>query len=76
MINTQTLQDVIIVLAVLIGLAAAFTAVMLVAAPASRPRRAPYGDSGQTPPGGIRHEPEPEPELEPDSDRARELVLL
>jgi len=76
MISTHTLQDLVIVLAVLIGLAAAFTAAMLVTARASRPRPAPYGDSGQTPPGGIRHEPEPEPEPEPDSDRARELVLV
>jgi hypothetical protein len=75
MIDTQLLHDVILVLAVLVGVTAALLAVMLVAAPASRPRRAPYGDSGRTPPGGTRREPEPEPELEPDSDGARELVL-
>ncbi len=68
MINVQTLYDIILVLAVLVGLAAALTAVMLAAPSVSRP--------GQKPHGGTRRDLQPEPQPQPDAGEERELVLL
>jgi hypothetical protein len=79
MIDTQLFHDVLLVLAVLIGLTIALSAVMLIAPSVSRPAR-----PSRPPRGGLRRdlprqpEPEPEPELQPDTeeDRDRELVLV
>ena len=70
MINAQLLHDVVLVLAVLIGLTAVLTAVMLAAPSVSR--------RGQKPHGGTRRDLQPEPEPQPDAEeeRERELVLL
>jgi hypothetical protein len=74
MIGTQLLHDVILVLAVLVGLTAALTGAMLAAPSVSRPRRKPYGGTRRD----QQPEPEPEPQPQPDAEveRERELVLL
>jgi hypothetical protein len=81
MIDTQLFHDVLLVLAVLIGLTIALSAVMLIAPSVSRPAR-----PSRPPQGGPRRDlprqpaPEPEPQLqldtEEDRDRDRELVLV
>jgi hypothetical protein len=83
MIDTQLFHDVLLVMAVLIGLTTALSAVMLIAPSVSKP-----GSSGRPPRGGLRRdlprkpqpEPEPQPQLLPDAeedrDRERELVLV
>jgi hypothetical protein len=79
MIDTQLVNDVLLVLAVLIGLTTALSIVMLIAPSVSRPAR-----PGRPPRGGLRRDlppqpqPEPEPQLQPDTeeDRDRELVLV
>ena len=73
MIDTQLFHEVILVLAVLIALALAFTAAMMMAA-----RSVP--GTGQTPRGGSRRIWPQDPQPEPDSireqipDDIRELV--
>ena len=73
MIDTQLFHEVILVLAVLIGLALAFTAAMMMAARSVR-------GTGQTPRGGSRRiwpqDPQPEPDgiREQIPDDIRELV--
>lgn len=79
MIDTQLFHDVLLVLAVLIGLTTALSAVMLIAPSVSTPAR-----PGRPPRGGLRRdlprqpqpEPEPQPELQPDTEEDRELVLV
>jgi hypothetical protein len=79
MIDMQLFHDVLLVLAVLIGLTIALSAVMLIAPSVSRPAR-----PSRPPRGGPRRDlprqpqPEPEPQLQPDTeeDRDRELVLV
>ena len=79
MIDTQLFHDVLLVLAVLIGLTIALSAVMLIAPAVARP-----ASPGRPPRGGLRRDlprqpqPEPEPQLQPDTeeDRDRELVLV
>ncbi len=83
MIDTQLFHDVLLVMAVLIGLTTALSAVMLIAPSVSRPP-----GSGRPPRGGLRRDlprqpqPEPQPQLLPDAeedrdrDRERELVLV
>ena len=81
MIDTQLFHDVLLVLAVLIGLTTALSAVMLIAPSVSTPAR-----PGLPPRGGLRRdlprqpqpEPEPQPELQlqPDTEEDRELVLV
>ena len=73
MIDTQLFHDVILGLAVLIAITAAFTTAMMLA-PRSVPR------PGQTPRGGNRRDLPPDPQPEPDGiselipDDIRELV--
>jgi Spy/CpxP family protein refolding chaperone len=73
MINTQLFHEVMLVLAVLIALALAFTAAMMMAA-----RSVP--GTGQTPRGGSRRDRPQDPQPEPDGireqipDDIRELV--
>jgi hypothetical protein len=77
MIDMQLFHDVILVLAVLIGLTAALSVVMLIAPSVARPAR-----PGRPPRGGLRRDlprqpqPEPEPELQPEAEEDRELVLV
>jgi len=81
MITMQLFQDVLLVLAVLIGMTVALSAVMLIAPSVSKPAR-----PSRPPRGGLRRdlpwqpEPQPEPQLqldtEEDRDRERELMLV
>ena len=79
MIDTQLFNDVLLVLAVLVGLTIALSAVMLIAPAVARP-----ASPGRPPRGGLRRDlprqpqPEPQPQLQPDTeeDRDRELVLV
>ena len=85
MIDTQLFHDVLLVLAVLVGLTTALSAVMLIAPSVARP-----ASPGRPPRGGLRRdlppqphpqpqrppEPEPEPELQPQAEEDRELVLV
>jgi hypothetical protein len=77
MINMQLFHDVILTLAVLVGMTAALSVVMLIAPSVSRPAR-----PGRPPRGGLRRDlprqpqPEPEPELQPEAEEDRELVLV
>jgi hypothetical protein len=66
MIDVHLLTGVLLALAVLIGAAAALSAVMLLATRVTGTGRAPHG--------GIRRDLPREPQPEPDD--ARELVLL
>ena len=74
MIDMQLFHDVILVLAVLVGLTAALSVVMMIAPSVSRPSRPPQG--------GLRRDlprppqPEPEPELQLEAEEDRELVLV
>jgi hypothetical protein len=72
MIDTQLFHDVILVLAVLIGLTIALSAVMLIAPSVAKPARPsrPRRDLPRQP------QPEPEPQLQPDTEEDRELVLV
>jgi hypothetical protein len=73
MIDTQLFHEVILVLAVLIAMALAYTAAMMLVA-----RSVP--GTGQTPRGGIRRDRPQDPQPEPDGireqipDDIRELV--
>ena len=76
MIDMQLFHDVLLVLAVLIGLTAAYSAAMLIAPSVARPAR-----PSRPPRGGLRRDrpqpqPEPEPELQPDTEEERELMLV
>ena len=77
MIDTQLFHDVILVLAVLIGLTIALSAVVLIAPSVAKPAR-----PSRPPRGGPRRDlprqpqPEPEPQLQPDTEEDRELVLV
>ncbi len=81
MIDTQLFHDVLLVLAVLIGLTIALSAVMLIAPSVSKPAR-----PSRPPRGGLRRDlpwqPEPQPQPEPqlqldtEEDRERELMLV
>ena len=81
MITMQLFHDVLLVLAVLIGLTIALSAAMLIAPSLSKPAR-----SSRPPRGGLRRDlpwpPEPEPQPEPqlqldtEEDRERELMLV
>jgi len=77
MIDMQLFHDVILVLAVLIGLTIALSAVMLIAPSVAKPAR-----PSRPPRGGPRRDlprqpqPEPEPQLQPDTEEDRELVLV
>jgi hypothetical protein len=77
MIDTQLFHDVLLVLAVLIGLTAMLSGAMLIAPSLTRPAR-----PSRPPRGGLRRDlpwqPEPEPELQPEAeeDRERELMLV
>lgn len=75
MIDTQTFHDVILVLAVLITLTVALSAVMLAAPSISRPGRKPHGGTWRDLQPGPQPQPEPEPQPQPDAEEARELVL-
>jgi len=72
MFDIHLLHDVILVLAALVTVTVAVSAVMLAAPSLSKPRHRP--------PGGTRRDlqPAPEPEPQPDAEveRERELVLL
>jgi hypothetical protein len=77
MIDMQLFHDVILVLAVLIGLTAALSVVMLIAPSVSRPARP------SRPPRGwlrldlpLQPQPEPEPQLQLEAEEDRELVLV
>jgi hypothetical protein len=76
MIGTQLLHDVILVLAVLVGLTAALTGAMLAAPSVSRPRRKPYGGTRRDQQPEPEPEPEPQPQPDAEVERERELVLL
>jgi hypothetical protein len=77
MIDTQLFHDVLLVLAVLVGLTTALSAVMLIAPSVARP-----ASPGRPPRGGLRHDLprqpqlEPEPQLQPEAEEDRELVLV
>jgi hypothetical protein len=77
MIDMQLFHDVILVLAVLIGMTAALSVVMLIAPSVARPAR-----PGRPPRGGLRHDlprqpqPAPQPQLQPEAEEDRELVLV
>jgi len=77
MIDMQLFHDVILVLAVLVGLTTALSVVMLIAPSVSRPAR-----PSRPPRGGLRRdlppqpEPEPEPQLQLEAEEDRELVLV
>jgi hypothetical protein len=77
MIDMQLFHDVILVLAVLIGMTAALSVVMLIAPSVSRPAR-----PSRPPRGGLRRDlprqpqPQPEPQLQPEAEEDRELVLV
>ncbi len=77
MIDMQLFHDVILVLAVLIGMTAALSVVMMIAPSVSRPAR-----PSRPPRGGLRRDlprqpqPEPEPQLQPEAEEDRELVLV
>jgi hypothetical protein len=78
MIDMQLFHDVLLVLAVLIGLSAAFSAAMMMAPSVAQPAR-----PSRPPRGGLRRdrpqpqpEPEPQPQLQPDAEEERELMLV
>jgi hypothetical protein len=78
MIDMQLFHDVLLVLAVLIGLTAAYSAAMMMAPSAPQPAR-----SSRPPRGGLRRDrpqpqpaPEPQPQLQPDTEEERELMLV
>jgi hypothetical protein len=77
MIDMQLFHDVILVLAVLIGMTAALSVVMMIAPSVARPAR-----PGRPPRGGLRHDlprqpqPAPQPQLQPEAEEDRELVLV
>lgn len=79
MIDTQLFHDVLLVLAVLVGLTTLLSGAMLIAPSLTRPAR-----PSRPPRGGLRRdlpwqpEPEPEPQLQPETeeDRERELMLV
>ena len=77
MIDMQLFHDVILVLAVLVGMTAALSVVMLIAPSVSRPAR-----PSRPPRGGLRRDlprqpqPQPEPQLQPEAEEDRELVLV
>ncbi|HEY1320153.1 MAG TPA: hypothetical protein VGF32_07890, partial [Streptosporangiaceae bacterium] len=61
MIDMQLFHDVLLVLAVLIGLSAAFSAAMMMAPSVAQPAR-----PSRPPRGGLRRDrPQPQPEPEP-----------
>lgn len=79
MIDTQLFHDVLLILAVLIGLSVAFAAAMQLApAPArpARPSRPPRGGLRRDLPRQPQPEPEPQPQLQPEAEEERELVLV
>jgi hypothetical protein len=85
MIDIQLLHDVLLVLAVLIGLTAAYSAAMMLApsvAQPARPSRPPRGGLRRDRPQPGPREPEPQPQLQLDTEedrepeRERELVLV
>ncbi len=77
MIDMQLFNDVLLVLATLIGLTTALSAVMLIAPSVARPAR-----PSRPPRGGLRRDlprqpqPEPQPQLQPDTEEDRELALV
>jgi hypothetical protein len=77
MIDMQLFHDVILVLAVLVGMTAALSVVMLIAPSVSRPAR-----PSRPPRGGLRRDlprqpqPEPQPQLQLEAEEDRELVLV
>jgi len=78
MIDMQLFHDVLLVLAVLIGLSAAFSAAMMMAPSVAQPAR-----PSRPPRGGLRRdrpqpqpEPEPQPQLQPATEEERELMLV
>jgi len=81
MIDMQLFNDVLLVLAVLVGLTTALSAVMLIAPAVARP-----ASPGRPPRGGLRRDlprqpqpqpqPEPQPQLQPEAEEDRELVLV
>jgi hypothetical protein len=78
MIDMQLFHDVLLVLAVLIGLSAAFSAAMMMAPSVAQPAR-----PSRPPRGGLRRdrpqpqpEPEPQPQLQLDAEEERELMLV
>ena len=80
MIDMQLFHDVLLVLAALIGLTAAYSAAMMLAPSVAQPAR-----PSRPPRGGLRRdrpqpqpEPEPEPQLQlqPDTEEERELMLV
>ena len=78
MIDMQLFHDVLLVLAVLIGLSAAFSAAMMMApsvAQPARPSRPPRGGLGRDRPQ-PQPEPEPQPQLQQDAEEERELMLV
>jgi hypothetical protein len=76
MIDMQLFHDVLLVLAVLIGLTAAYSAAIMMAPSVAHPAR-----PSRPPRGGLRRdrpqpEPQPEPELQLDTEEERELMLV
>ena len=69
MIDMQLLGGVLMALAVLVGASIAISLAMMATGWGAR-----TGQTGQTPPGGIRRDPPRQPQ--PDTDDARELVLV
>ena len=79
MIDAQLFHDVLLVMAVLIGLTAALSAVMLIAPSVAKPassRRPPRGGQRRDLPQRPEPEPQPQPQLQPDAEEERELMLV
>ena len=69
MIDMQLLGGVLMALAVLVGASIAISLAIMATGSGAQ-----TGQTGQTPPGGIRRDPPRQPQ--PDTDADRELVLL
>lgn len=69
MIDMQLFGGVLMALAVLVGASIAISLAMMATGSGAQ-----TGQTGQTPPGGIRRDPPQQPQ--PDTDADRELVLL
>ncbi len=79
MIDMQLFNDVLLVLATLIGLTTALSVVMLIApsvARPARPSRPPRGGLRRDLPRQPQPEPQPQPQLQPDTEEDRELALV
>ena len=73
MLDMQLLNDALVTVAVLIGVAITLAVAIMAVARVSKPGQS---RPGQAPPGGIRRDLPSQPQPDADVDDARELVLL